>query len=86
MTSVITISIVAVGVLTIISTIKYLAEDKSIFSTIFLNLILGIMAYVLINLIGFEIKLNVISGASIIVLGAPGVLLMAILKIIFSIF
>lgn len=55
-------------------------------SSIILNIMFGGALYAMINILGFPITLNILSGCIIAFLGVPGVVLLVILKIIFGIF
>ena len=50
------------------------------------NLILGGALYIFLNLFGISISLNVLTGTLITLLGASGVCLIVLLKVIFKIF
>ena len=72
-----------VGVLTLIRIFRDSVESLS---NIVWNLLFGGALYVMVNILGFPITLNLITGGIITFLGVPGVLLLVILKIIFRIF
>lgn len=72
------------GVLGFFSLISTVSEGKNIFSIIVLNVILGGVMYIAFNCFGINIDLNYITGVCIGALGVPGVLLVVILKMLFS--
>ena len=49
------------------------------------NLLLGGMAFVLVNLLGFHMNLNLMTGGLVTLYGIPGVALIVVLKLIFKI-
>lgn len=71
------------GILGGISLIKSLSENKSMTLVVLINIILGGSIYALLNIMGMNINLNIITGACIGILGVPGVFLIVVLKLLF---
>lgn len=80
-TNVMTYSIL--GVLGGFSLIKSVSAKRSVVYTLFMNSILGGILYILLNLVGMNIPMNIIVGSCIGILGVPGVALIVALKILF---
>ena len=63
-----------------------LVARKYSFLTLFLNIVFGGMAYVLVNYLSIDVPLNFFSGLIITLLGVPGVSLLVLIKYIFLLF
>lgn len=72
------------GILGGFSLIKSVSAKRNVIYTFFMNSILGGSLYILLNLIGMNIPMNIIVGSCIGILGAPGVALVVALKILFN--
>lgn len=69
-----------------VALLRIFRDSVKSMSSIVLNLLFGGALYAMVNILGFSITLNLISGCIIAFLGVPGVVLLVILKIIFGIF
>lgn len=54
--------------------------------SIILNIMLGGSLFLILNLMGAELPFNLITGGMIVFLGAPGVIAIILLRILFGIF
>ena len=73
--------IVLIGAFAIIRTLVDIKKNKI---TLLLNLIFGGSLFVLLNLMGFQTNLNILTGSLITLYGVPGVALIVVLKLIFK--
>lgn len=65
---------------------RVLNDSKKNICSIIINLLLGGALFAIINIMGFSINLNLITGSIITFLGVPGVVLIVLLKLLFRIF
>lgn len=77
---IITLSIGGVALLRIIN------DSRKNICSIIMNIMLGGALFAIINLMGFSIKLNLITGSIITFLGVPGIILIVLLKLMFGFF
>ena len=61
-------------------------DSRKNICSIIMNLMLGGFLFAMINILGFSINLNLITGSIITFLGVPGIVLIVILKLMFGIF
>lgn len=77
---IVTISIAGIALL------RILKDSLKNLASVVLNIMFGGTLFALLNIMGFPITLNLITGSIITLLGVPGVALIVILKMIFNIF
>ena len=77
---IITLSIGGVALLRIFN------DSRKNICSIIMNIMLGGALFAIINLMGFSIKLNLITGGIITFLGVPGIILIVLLKLMFGFF
>ena len=65
---------------------KIIADRRLAFVTLLLNLMFGGALYVILNICSLDLPFNAISASCITLLGAPGVVLLLILRFIFGTF
>lgn len=65
---------------------RILNESRKHLCSIIVNIMLGGFFFALINIIGYTINLNLITGSIIAFLGVPGVVFIIILKVMFKMF
>lgn len=85
----ITIEIIAFAIvflLAIIALFRIINDSRKNICSIIINTILGGTIFVVLNMMGFSIKFNIITGGIIVFLGIPGTILIVILKLLFGIF
>lgn len=86
MFSVSALSYIVLGLFSGLSILKILSDKGSIFVTLLLNIIFGGFLYAFLNILKVDLPFNFLSASCITILGAPGVILLALLKIIFKVF
>jgi hypothetical protein len=69
-----------------VTLIRIINDSRKHLCSIVINILLGGFFFALINIIGFKINLNLITGSIITFLGVPGIALIVILKLMFGIF
>jgi inhibitor of the pro-sigma K processing machinery len=70
----------------LIALIRVANDARKSICSIILNIMLGGALFIILNIMGVAITLNLITGGIIAFLGVPGVILLIILKTIFKIF
>lgn len=66
--------------------LRILNDSRKNLCSVIINALLGGTLFAILNIMGISIALNFITGGIILLLGVPGVVLILILKSIFSIF
>ncbi len=61
-------------------------DSRKNICSIIINVILGGTLFIILNIMGVKIPLNLITGGIVVFLGVPGVVLIILLKVIFKIF
>lgn len=79
-TSIVTISIGGIAV------IRAITEARKNFCSIIINIMLGGTLFTILNIMGVEMPLNLITAIIIVLLGVPGVGLILLVKMFFGIF
>ena len=69
-----------------IALFKIFNDSRKNICSIIVNMMVGGALFALINIMGFHINLNFITGTLITFLGIPGIVLIIILKLMFGIF
>lgn len=69
-----------------VALLRILNESRKNICSIIMNVMLGGALFAIINIMGFSINLNLITGSIITFLGVPGIILIIILKLMFGIF
>lgn len=69
-----------------IALIRMIKDSLRNLPSIVLNIMFGGFLFAILNILGFSITLNFITGTIIALLGVPGIALIVVLKLIFGIF
>ena len=77
-------SYILLGVIGLFAVTKIIADKKYAIVTLLLNLVFGGALYIILGFFNVELPFNVISASCITILGAPGVVLLVILKFVFG--
>lgn len=65
---------------------RIINDARKSLCSIILNIMFGGTLFIILNIIGVDITLNLITGSVVTLLGIPGVILLIVLKTIFKIF
>ena len=79
-------SYVLLGVLGLFAVTKIIADKRFAIVTILLNVLFGGALYTILSICNVELPFNAISASCITILGAPGVILLVILRFVFGTF
>ena len=66
--------------------IRIFNDSRKNICSIIMNLLLGGFLFAMINIMGFSVNLNFITGSIITFLGVPGIVLIVILNLLFGCF
>lgn len=80
-----TISAYVVGLLIVIAAIGIAKKSSKKFSAILINSIFGGAMFVIFNILGMQLPVNILTIAMIGLLGVPGVILIIIMKFILGV-
>lgn len=78
-------SFIVTSIIGAVALIRVMNDARKSICSIILNIMFGGALFVILNIMGVTIALNLVTGGIITFLGVPGVVLLIILKIIFNI-